>query len=74
MTAVPPAFVAACAVREFDFGRGPAVVRVEHPALPGRPILGIVEPGKPEGGLQEKIAACIVALHADFTQHQWDIL
>lgn len=74
---VPDAFAQACTARWFDFGRGPVLVRVEHPEMPGRPVIGQVEPGLPESSLQEKIAACIVALHADFTtlsQDTWDIL
>lgn len=73
----PAAFADACTARWFDFGRGPTVVRVEHPEMPGRPIIGMAEPGLPESGLQETVTACIVALHADFTtlsQDQWDIL
>lgn len=42
---VPTAFSDACTARWFDFGRGPTVVRVEHPALPGRPVIGVVDPG-----------------------------
>lgn len=70
-------FADACTVRWFDFGRGPTVVRVSHPEMPGRSLIGIVEPGLPESGLQAKAAECIVALHADFialSQDQWDIL
>jgi len=72
----PPAFVEAVSVRWFDFGRGPTVVRVDHPAMPGRPVIGVAEPGLPESGLQAKAAACIVALHADFTtlSQDFDIL
>lgn len=73
---IPAAFSDACTARWFDFGRGPTVVRVEHPALPGRPVIGVVDPGLPESGLQEKVAACIVALHADFNtlSQDFDIL
>nr|DAV12670.1 MAG TPA: hypothetical protein [Caudoviricetes sp.] len=35
--------------------------------MPGRPVIGVAEPGLPESGLQETVTACIVALHADFT-------
>ena len=65
---VPPEFAAAVAFRVFDFGpKGGLVVRSEHPALPGHPVLGLLEPGLPDSSLQDKKAACIVALHTEFT-------
>jgi hypothetical protein len=74
---VPAVFADAVVYRVFDLGKGGLVVRTEHPALPGQPIIGLLEPGLPESALQEKKAACMVALHDEFTKQitaEWDIL
>lgn len=74
---VPTAFATACTTRQITLSPGKVIVRVEHPALPGNPYLILPEPGRPESVLQDRIDACIVALHADFitlSQDQWDIL
>lgn len=63
-------------VRVFDMGKGGKTVVVRSDLLPGQPMFGFVEPGKPESDLQDKIEACTKALHAEIiTQSQeFDIL
>lgn len=71
---VPATFADAVAFRVFDLGKGGLVVRSEHPDLPGEPVLGLLEPGLPDSALQDKKAACIVALHASLNDpSRWDI-
>lgn len=73
---VPAAFADGVRFTVFDLGKGGLVVRTEHDAVPGVPIIGLLEPGLPESALQDKKAACMVALHDEFTKQsdEWDIL
>lgn len=53
------------------FGQG--VIRVDHPLMPGLPVLGLTDTGTPD--IDDKTEKCILALFKDFTDFQeWSIL
>lgn len=76
MTTVPDTFEAAVRFKLIDLGKGGAVLRSEHPELPGRPVLGLLDPGYPDSALQDKRQSCILTLHDHLTQlsAEFDIL
>lgn len=69
---LPAAFTDAVIVTRFDMGRGGWVIRTEHPDLHGQPVIGMVEPGKPESDLQAKTTACMEVLHAELMKQSED--
>lgn len=67
-------FTAGLVVTRFPGSAG-ETVRVEHPEVPGEPVLILAEPGLPESEMQAKIASAARQLHDTFTSNQdWSLM